>query len=112
MYPLNENKRQPVKGHVRVIMHDSSPSNGTVDLTSEETALRAFFEPASNDTSAFNISSTDYPEDGIDFLTYNGELSKRDLEKRDVFSWIESGVNWFVKVDVRSYRKLIYTRLT
>lgn len=120
----HEKRDTAVKGHVRVTGPVSEPQGPTDDITKNSTALRDFFAfetvytngTNENSTSAgIDTSGEDHPEaDGLDFISYDGEVSYNDttsrralrrraltqrrLEERGLFTWLDNAITWFVNV--------------
>lgn len=90
----------PARGHVRLTspmsaMASNGSTNGTtVDLTKNADALALFFNTTSIDT-----SEPAEPVDDLEFISNNGTVTRRSVEKRGVlWDWIVSGANYVAKV--------------
>lgn len=112
-------RRVPVKGHMRLEQATPKPLNstgGTVDLSSNATALDFFFGDPMIDGN--NINKTGY---GLGFISENGTvparrsirrraLSGRELSKRGgLFEGIWEGIRHFIKVRTYWLGRVIYT---
>jgi hypothetical protein len=87
-------KREPVRGHVRVVKSqqevvDGDGGNKSVNLVADPDAVENFFN--------VNVDTTkpDVYEAGLDSL-----VNKRDAElaRRGLFSWIVNGITSFIQV--------------
>ncbi|KAK2765124.1 hypothetical protein FQN54_008823 [Arachnomyces sp. PD_36] len=96
--PHAKRANDPARGHVRLtrplsaLAADNS-TNSTVDLTENAEALKMFFNSTDIDT-----SEPAEEVDDIEFVSNNGTVTRRSLEKRGpIFDWIVDGAKKVVK---------------
>lgn len=102
--PHEKRGNEPVKGHVRLtspmsaVALNGSSNATTVDLTENADALGMFFN-----TTAIDTSEPAETVDDLEFISNNGTVTRRTLEKRGpILDWIVSGAKYIAKVAISS----------